>query len=212
MDMHCLLIVVQLLICVQISATSIEMFFCPSSSPGACSNLCLLSQWCHPTISSSVIPFSACPQSFSASGSFPVSWLFTKDGQSIGASASASVLPINIQGWFPLGVTGLISLQSKGPSRVFSSTTVQKHQFLALSLLYGFSSSHVWMWELDHKEGWAPKNWWFWTVVLQKTPESPLDSKEIKPVNRKGNQSSVFIGRIDANAEAPILWPPNVKN
>ena len=73
---------------------------------------------------------------------------------------------------------------------------------------YGFSSSHVWMWELYHKESWAPKNWCFWTVVLEKTLESPLDCKEIKPVNLKGNQFWIFIGRTDAEAEAPILWPP----
>ena len=76
---------------------------------------------------------------------------------------------------------------------------------------YGFSSSHVWMWELDYKESWAPKNWWFWTVVLEKTLESPLDSKEIQPVHPKGDQSWVFIGRIDLEAETPILWPPDVK-
>ena len=75
-----------------------------------------------------------------------------------------------------------------------------------------FSSSYVWMWELDHKEGWAPKNWCFWTVVLEKTLESPLDSKEIRPVNPKGNQPWIFIGRTDAEAEAPILWPPDVKS
>ena len=101
---------------------------CPLPSPGACSNSCPLSLWCHLTISTSVILFSTCLQSFPASGSFPVSQLFTTDGQSIGASASASVLPMNIQGWFPLGWTGLISLQSKGLSRVLSNTTVQKHQ------------------------------------------------------------------------------------
>ena len=77
---------------------------------------------------------------------------------------------------------------------------------------YGFSSGHVWMWELDHKESWAPKNWCFWTVVLEKTLESPLDCKEIKPVHPKGNQSWVFIGRTDAEAETPILWPPDAKN
>ena len=77
---------------------------------------------------------------------------------------------------------------------------------------YGFSNSHVWMWELDHKEGWVLKNWCFCTVVLEKTIESPLDCKEIKPVNRKGNQSWIFIGRTDAEAEAPILWPPNAKS
>ena len=77
---------------------------------------------------------------------------------------------------------------------------------------YGFSSSHVWMWEMDHKEGWVLKNWCFLTVVLEKTPESPLDSKEIKPVNPKGNQPWIFIGRTEAEAEAPILWPPDAKN
>ena len=97
---------------------------CCSPSPRACSNSCLLSLWCHPTISSYVIPFSSCLQSFPASGSFPMSRLFESAGQSIGASASASVLPRNIQGWFPWGLTGLISLQSKGLSRVFSNTIV----------------------------------------------------------------------------------------
>ena len=100
---------------------------CPSPSPRTYSNSCALSQWCHPTISSSVIPFSCCLQSFPASGSFPVSQLFPSGGQSIAASASASVLLMNIQGWFPLGLTGWISLQSKGLSRVFANTTVQMH-------------------------------------------------------------------------------------
>ena len=77
---------------------------------------------------------------------------------------------------------------------------------------YGFSSSHVWMWELDYKESWALKNWCFWTVVLEKTLESPLDCKEIQPVHPKGNQSWTFIGRTDAKVETPILWPPDVKN
>ena len=90
---------------------------------------CALSRWCHPTVSSSVATFSSCPQSLPASGSFPMSQLFTSGGQSIGASASPSVLPTNIQGWFPLGLTGLISLLSKGLSRIFSSTKDWKHQF-----------------------------------------------------------------------------------
>ena len=77
---------------------------------------------------------------------------------------------------------------------------------------YGFFSSRVWMWELDYKESWVPKNWYFWPVVLKKTLESPLDSKEIQPVRPKGNQSRIFIGRTDAEAEAPILWPPDSKN
>ena len=103
---------------------------CPSPTPGPCWNSCPLSQWCHPTISSSVIPFSSFFQSFSASsGSFPMSQFFASGGQSIGASASASVLLMNIQDQFPLGLTGWISLQSKGLSGVFSNTTVQQHQF-----------------------------------------------------------------------------------
>ena len=109
---------------------------CPSPTPGACSNSCPLSRWCHPTISSSVVPFSSYLQSFLAPGSFPMSQFFTAGGQSIGISASASILPMNIQDWFSLGLTDLIYLQSKGPSKVFSNTTVQKHQFLALSFLY----------------------------------------------------------------------------
>ena len=109
---------------------------CPSPTPGVYSNLCPLSQWCHPTISSSVVPFSSCPQSFPASGSFPVSQLFVSGGQSIGASASASVLPMNIQGWFHLGLNSLISLLSEELSRVFSSTTIWKYQFFGFSLLY----------------------------------------------------------------------------
>ena len=110
---------------------------CPTPTPRTHSNSCLLRWWCHPTILSSVIPISSCLQSFPASGSFPVSQFFTSGGQSIGASASASVLPMNIQDWFPLGWTSLISLQSKGLSRVFFNTTVQKHQFFSLNILYG---------------------------------------------------------------------------
>ena len=106
---------------------------CPSPTPGVHSNSCLSSRWCHPAISSSVIPFS-CPQSLPASGSFPVSQLFTWGGQSIGVSALASVFPMNTQGWSPLEWTGWISLQSKGLSRVFSNTTVQKHQFFSTQL------------------------------------------------------------------------------
>ena len=107
---------------------------CPSPTPGVYSNSCPLSRWCHPTISSSVVPFSSHLQSFPASESFQISHFFSSGGQSIGASASASVLPMNIQDWFPLGWTGWISLQSKGLSRVFSNTTVQKHQFFSTQL------------------------------------------------------------------------------
>ena len=107
---------------------------CPSPTPGVHPNSCASSQWCHPVISSSVVPFSSCPQSLPASGSFPMNQLFTWGGQSTGVSASASVLPMNTQDWSPLGWTGWISLQSKGLSRVFSNTTVQKHQFFSAQL------------------------------------------------------------------------------
>ena len=107
---------------------------CPSPAPGVYPNSCPLSQWCHPTISSSVAPFSSCPQSPPASRSFPMSQLFTSGDQSIGVSDSTSVLPMNTQDWPPLGWTGWISLQSKGLSRVFSNTTVQKHQFFGTRL------------------------------------------------------------------------------
>ena len=109
---------------------------CLSLTPGACSNTCPLSRWCHPTISSFVVAFSACLQPFPASGSFPISQIFASVGQSFGVSSSALVLTMNIQDWFPLLWTGWVSLQSKGFSRVFSNTTVQKHQFFALSFLY----------------------------------------------------------------------------
>ena len=102
---------------------------CPSPTPGVYPNSCPLSWWCHPTISSSVVPFSSCPQHLPASGSFQMSQLFASGGQIIGVSASTSVLPMNTQDWFPLVWTGWISLQSKGFSRVFPNTTVQKHQF-----------------------------------------------------------------------------------
>ena len=107
---------------------------CPSPIPGACSNSCPSSWWCHRTISSSVTPFSSCLQSFPASGSFPRSQFVVLGSQSIGVSPAASVLSMNIQNWFPLGLTGLISLQSKEFSTVFSNTTVQKNQFFATQL------------------------------------------------------------------------------
>ena len=130
-----------------------------SLSPGVCSNSCPLCLWCYPTISSSVPPFSSCPQSFPASGSFPISQFFASDGQSIGASAS--VLPMNIQGWFPLGWTGLISLLSKGLSRVFSSTTVWKCQFFGTQLSL-WSYSHICTWLLEKLWLYRPSlaNWW----------------------------------------------------
>ena len=115
---------------------------CPSPTPRVYSNSCPLSRWCHPTISSSVIPFSSRLQSFPASGSFQMSRLFAWGGQSWGVSASASVLPMNTQDWYPLGWTGWISLQSKGHSRVFSNTVVQKHQFFGAQLSLQ-SNSHI---------------------------------------------------------------------
>ena len=120
----------------------------PSPFPRARSNSCPLSQWCHPTISSSIVPYSSCLQSCPASGSFPRSQLFISGGQSNGASALASVLPMNIQDWFPLGLTGLMSLQSKWLSRVFSNTTVQKYQFFnAQPSLWSNSHIHTWLLE-----------------------------------------------------------------
>ena len=121
---------------------------CPSPAPRAYPDSCPLSRWCHPTISSSVFPFSSCPQSLPASGSFPMSQLFTWGGQSIGISASTSVLPVNTQDWSPLRWTGWISLQSKGLSRVFSNTTVQWHQFFSAQLP-SQSNSHIHTWPLE---------------------------------------------------------------
>ena len=118
---------------------------CPSPTPGAYSNTGPSHQWSHPTVSSSVVPFSSHLQCFPASGSFPMSQFFVSGGQSIGVSALTSVLPMNNQDWFPLGLTGWISLQSKGQSRVFSNTTVQKHQFFSAQL----SNSHIHTWPLE---------------------------------------------------------------
>ena len=121
---------------------------CPSPSPGVHSNSPPSSRWCHPAISSSVFPFSSCPQSLPASGSFPVSQLFTSGVQSIRVSALGSVLPMNTQDWCPLEWTGWISFQSKGLSRVFSNTTVQKHQFFSAQLS-SQSNSHIYTWPLE---------------------------------------------------------------
>ena len=142
---------------------------CASQAPEVCSNSCLLSQWCHPTISSSVIPFSSCLRSFPASGSFPVSQFFASCGQNIAVSASASVLPMNIQDWFPLGWAGWISLQSKGLWRVFSNTTVQKHQFLGAQL------------SLNHSDSIFPREWWVTSALLVGRNElSPLPASKLK--------------------------------
>ena len=121
---------------------------CPSETPRVHPNSCPSSRWCHPTISSSVIPFSFCPQSVPASGSFQMSQLFTSGGQSTGVSASTSVLPMKTQTWSPLGWSGWISLQSKGISRVFSNTTVQKHQFFGTQPS-SQSNSHIHTWPLE---------------------------------------------------------------
>ena len=121
---------------------------CPSLSPRTCSNLCPLSQWSRPAIWSSVAPISSCLQSFPASGSFPMSQFFASGSQNIGVSVSASVLLMNIQDWFPLGLTGLISLHSKGLSRVFYNITVQKHQFFGTQPSL-WSNSHICTWLLE---------------------------------------------------------------
>ena len=121
---------------------------CPSPTAGVHPNPCPLCRWCHLTISSTVVPFSSCPQSFPASGSFQISQLFASRGQSIGVSASTSVFAMNTQDWSPLGWTGWISLQSKGLSRVFSNTTVQKHQFFGAQLS-SQSNSHIHTWPLE---------------------------------------------------------------
>ena len=128
-----------------------DRLLCPPPTPRACSNSCPSSWWCHPTISSSAIPFSSCPQSFPASGSFQISQLFAPGGSSIGVSAS--VPSMNTQNWFPLGWTGWISLQSKGLSRVFSNTTVQKHQFSSAQLSL-WSNSHIYAWLLEKPQPW----------------------------------------------------------
>ena len=126
---------------------------CPSPTPGVYSSSCPLSRWCHPAISFSVVPFSSCPQYLPASGSFPMSQLFAWGGQNIGVSASASVLPMNTQGWLPLGWTGWVSLQSKGLSRVFSNNTVQ---FFS-TRLSSQSNSHIRTWPLEKPYPWPDR-------------------------------------------------------
>ena len=126
---------------------------CPSLSPRICLHSCPLSQWCHSTISPSFTPFSSCLQFLPVSGTFPKSQFFTSGSQRVGASASASVLPMNIQGWFPVGWTGLISLLSKWLSRVFSGTTIQKHQFFGAQPSL-WSNSHICTWLLEKPYLW----------------------------------------------------------
>ena len=155
---------VHLLSCVWLFAnpwTAEYKAFLSITNSRACSNSCPSSWWCHPTISPSVVPFSSCLQSFPASGSFPMSQFFTSDGQIIGVSASASVFPMNIQDWFTLGVTDLISLLSKGLSRVFSNATVQKHQFFVAQLS---------LWSNSHIHSWLPEKPYLWL-------DGPLSAK-----------------------------------
>ena len=143
--------IVQLLSCVRLFVTHGLQHTrppCPPPTPKAWTDSCPLSQWCHTIISSSVVSFSSCLQSFPASGSFPISHLFTAGSQSIDVSASASVLPMNIQGCFPLGWTSLMSLQFRGLSKVFSNSTVQKYQFFG-SQLSSQSNSHIYTWLLE---------------------------------------------------------------
>ena len=141
---------------------------CPSLYPGPCSNSSPLCWWCHTTISTSIVPFSSCLQIFPASESFPGSQLFSSDGRSIGISTSASVLPVNVQDWSLLGWTGWISLQSKGLSRVFSNTTVQKHQFFTTQLNLQ-SNSHICTWLLKKTWFWlygpSPAKWCLWFLI-----------------------------------------------
>ena len=162
-------------------------------------------QWCHSTISTTVAPFSSCPQSFPASGSFPMSQLFASGGQSIGVSAS--VFPVNIQGWFPLGLTSLISSISK------TLKSFMQHHSSKASIL---QCSSFFMVQLSCPNMNPPPTSLpitSLTEVLEKTLESPLDCKEIQPVSPKGNQSWISIGRTDSEAETPILWrPPDAKN
>ena len=149
-------------------------------------------QWCHPTILSSVIPFSSCPQSFLASGSFPMSQFFTSGGQGIGASALASVLPMNTQSWFPLWLTGLISLQSKGLSRVFSSTTIQKKE-----------GTYVYLW-LIHVDVWQKPTKFCKAIILQ------LKNKQIKKQKNPTHWSSVkYFCQIQICYFGLIIFPFN---
>ena len=161
---------------------------CPSPTPRVHPNSCSLSRWCHPIISFSVVPFSSCPQSFSASGLFK--WV----------SSSPQLAKV-------------VEFQLQHQSFQWQHIKKQRHYFVnkgPSSQGHGFSSGHVWIWELDCEESLVLKNWCFWTLVLEKTLESPLDCKEIQPVHSKGDQPWDFFGRNDAEAETPILWPPHV--
>ena len=182
-----------------------------SLSPRDCSNSCPLNRWHHSIISSSVTLFSSCLQSFPASGSFQMSQLFASDGLRIGASASTSVLPMNIKGWFPLGLTGLISLQSKGLSRVFSNTTVLKHQFFSAQPSL-WSNSHIHTWLLEKPSSWphlnliAPQRSHFqilssWGLGFQymNFEEPQILSPSQNPVDLRQHQDSLIY-------QCPYFW------
>ena len=177
---------------------------CPSLCPWVSSNWYPLSQWYHPTISSSFAPFSPCPQFFLASGSFTISQFFASGGQSIGAKATVSVLPMSIQGWFPLGLTGLISLHSKGLSRVFSNTTVQKHQFFSAQLSL-WSNSHIHAWLL--KKTIALTMWTFVSKVISQ-PFKTLSRFDIAILSRSKCLSISWLQSLSAL----ILEPKKMKS
>ena len=176
---------------------------CPSPTPGVYPNPCPLSQWYHPAILFSVIPFSSYPQSFQASGSFPVSQLFTSGGQSIGVSVSTSVLPMNTQDWSPLGWTGWISLQSKGLSRVFSNTTLQKHQFFGAQLSLQ-SNSHIHTWPLENHS----LDWWTFVGKVMSLLFNMQSSLVITFLPRS---KRLLISWLQSPS-AVILEPPKIKS
>ena len=227
---------------------------CPSSSPRDHSDSYLLTQWCHPTTSSSVILLSCCLQSFPASGPFLMRRFFASGVQSetvqvflnenktvrvgfqswLGFTVALSVLPIfrlwfgvltadilclSLHAYSVLSVTWFFIFFQLNDLPTWGASWEEAYQYLCLTQKIRFwlrrldsYMTTVMIWELDHKESRGPKNWCFWTVVLEKTLESPLDCKEIQLIHPKGNQSWMFIGRTDAEAEAPILWPLDVKN
>ena len=197
-------------------------------SPGVCSNSCSLNWWWHPTFSLSAAPFSSCPQFSPASGFFPMSWLIVSGGYSTGASASASVLPLNTQGWFPLGLTGLISLQSKGLLRVFSNTTISKHQFFGTQFsLWSSSHSHTWLekpqlwlygpllakwclWFLIHLSrfviAFLPRSKYLLISLLQLPSSVMLEPKKIKSITVSIVSPSICHEVIELDAMIFVFW------
>ena len=162
---------------------------CPSPTPGVHSNSRPSSQWCHPAILSSVVPFSSSPQSHPASESFPMSQLFAQGGQSIGVSAPASVLPVNTQDWYPLERTGWISLQSKGLSRVFSNTTGQNHQFFDTQLS-SQSNSHIHTWLLEKPQPWLDRDGY---KIKLSSPDSHQNNKSQKIKKKKKKKKELNV-------------------